>query len=239
MTIQEDENVDSQTLANALGIFASFAFLLQYIPQMYLNFKRKSVRGFSTTGIIIKLVGASFLLMNSYMTGELLAVVLYGLFNVFQHSVFMIQFSMYSSDSVAADHTPVVIAGQRFFLLWLAFPVVPFLIARFAPQTIAATNMIKPITQVLSHIPQLELCYRLKTTQGVSLMSQHLNFVGGLAGLAMCFITKPQYLTTYFIYLFSVLQAVSLYGMALWYDILGHSNSLSSTSRTLSPKIVP
>lgn len=237
---EEIEDDGSQTMANALGFVAMVAFLLQYIPQMYLNYKRKSVRGFSTTGIIIKLVGASFLLMNSYMTGELLAVVLYGLTNVFQHSVFMIQFSMYSSDSVAADHSHLVIGGQRAFLVWLLFPVAPFFLARIAPQTIAATNLIKPITQVLSHLPQLQLCYRLKSTQGVSMLSQHLNFLGGICGVSMCFITKPQFVTTYFIYFFSILQAVSLYVMAIWYDFFSKSTNTNSViSRPMSPKNVP
>jgi len=237
---EEIDEEGSQRMANALGIFASFAFLLQYVPQMYLNYKRKSVRGFSTTGIIIKLVGASFLLMNSYMTGELLAVVLYGLTNVFQHSVFMIQFSMYSSDSVSADHNHSVIAGQRAYLVWLLFPVAPFILASIAPETIAATNLIKPITQVLSHLPQLQLCYRLKSTQGVSLLSQHLNFLGGFTGVAMCLISKPQFVTTYFIYLFSVLQAISIYGMALWYDVFSKGNNPNSVlNRPMSPKNVP
>ena len=203
---------------------------------MWLNFKRKSVRGFSTTGIVIKLVGASFLFMNAYMTGELISVVLYGLFNVLQHSIFMIQFSMYPSNNSSPNngqgvnlvenalkddnkHTFKLEAVERKkYLIWLAFPLLPFMIATIAPKTIAATNMIKPITQVFSHLPQLQLCYQLKTTQGISMLSQHLNFIGGIAGLTMCFIIEPLFFTTYLLYLFSILQAVSLYAMALYYD---------------------
>lgn len=47
--------------------------------------------GFSASGIIIKLLGAAFLAVNSYFTGEPAAVVAYGLCNVGQHLIFMVQ----------------------------------------------------------------------------------------------------------------------------------------------------
>ena len=50
----------------------SLIMWLRYVPQMWLNFRRKSVKGFSTYGIIIKLIGASFLLVNSYLNGGML-----------------------------------------------------------------------------------------------------------------------------------------------------------------------
>ena len=83
-------------LAETLGMIATICFTLQYMPQAYMNYRRKSCRGFSSTGIIIKLVGAAFLMINSYLLGELANVVLYGLFNVVQHSFFMIQLSFFS-----------------------------------------------------------------------------------------------------------------------------------------------
>jgi len=82
----------SDEFAHVLGILSSICFALQYLPQAYLNFKRKSVKGFSTVGIIIKLIGASFLLLNSFLNGEVASVVFYVLINVVQHSVFILQF---------------------------------------------------------------------------------------------------------------------------------------------------
>ena len=52
------------------GLVDEFSLIQsRYIPQTCLNFRRKSVVGFSTTGIIVKHVGASFLFMNSLLTG--------------------------------------------------------------------------------------------------------------------------------------------------------------------------
>ena len=69
-------------------------------------------------------------------------------------------------------------------------------------------------TQIISHLPQLAECYQLRTTVGVSLISQHINFVGGLAGVYMCFLLKTNASTT-LLYLNSIFQAVSIYLLAL------------------------
>lgn len=197
-----------------LGMVATFCFTIQYIPQAYQNFKRKSCKGFSSTGIIIKLIGAAFLMINAYLTGETSSVVAYGLFNVIQHSIFMIQFAFYMNNTV--------------YYLWLLFPVIPLFLGTVAPFTMYLTNMIKPGAQVMSHIPQLHLCYKLKTTSGVSLKTQHLNMIGGVCGLIMCFIIPPKSTMTYFLYTNSMLQAISLYILAFMYDYKKTATSTTS-----------
>eukprot|EP00475_Leptophrys_vorax_P041244 TRINITY_DN777_c0_g1_i2.p1 TRINITY_DN777_c0_g1~~TRINITY_DN777_c0_g1_i2.p1 ORF type:complete len:105 (-),score=26.27 TRINITY_DN777_c0_g1_i2:63-377(-) len=61
--------VAERQTAMLLGHFATICFTLQYIPQAIKNYRRQSVKGFSTTGIIIKLVGAAFLAVNAYILG--------------------------------------------------------------------------------------------------------------------------------------------------------------------------
>jgi len=194
-----------EDFATAMGFLASLCFTVQYLPQAWLNFTRKSVVGFSSVGIVIKHVGASFLLVNALMTHEALPVVVYGLVNVIQHSIFIIQFDLYGQQGVAV-------------LIWLLFPLVPVFMGTTMSHTISITNSIKPITQVLSHFPQLLECYRHSSTAGISLLTQHLNITGGLAGIYMCWILPPVAATTYLIYLNSVLQALSLYAMFAYYD---------------------
>jgi len=191
-------------IAKYFGIFSSICFALQYLPQTYLNFQRKSVKGFSTLGIIIKLFGASFLLVNSYLNGETFPVIFYGLINVIQHSIFILQFFFYTSESN--------------YLQWLLFPAIPYLIGKFFPESLPFTNTIKPITQILSHLPQLKVCYDIKTTSGVSMLSQHFNIIGGILGVYMCFVIPPVSAMTYLIYFNSIFQAVSLYALAIYYD---------------------
>jgi len=179
-----------EDLAKLAGFIATVCFTLQYLPQAFFNFRRKSVRGFSSTGILIKQVGASFLLVNSLFTGENIAVVMYGLCNVIQHSIFMVQFAIYPSEDEEqqkphedppehpgdlrdGSHPPPKLKEN--YLWFVLFPVVPTILALVFPHILYITNSIKPITQVASHIPQLQVCFQLKTTAGVSLSSQHLN----------------------------------------------------------------
>ncbi len=190
--VAESSLFNPQMVGNLCGMFATGCFTIQYIPQALKNYRRKSCEGFSSTGIIIKLVGAAFLMINAYLTGETVSVVAYGLFNVLQHSVFMVQFS---SLSLSLSFLIFVYASHRFaiymkdykYLLWLLFPFLPLVIGVQLPQSVLFTNMIKPGAQIFSHIPQLYLCYQLKTTQGVSLNTQHLNMVGGTAGIILKF----------------------------------------------------
>eukprot|EP01084_Bolivina_argentea_P249077 416816_1 len=196
--------LNAHHIGQFLGMTATFCFTLQYAPQAIQNFQRKSTKGFSSTGIIIKLVGAAFLMINAYLTGETTSVVLYGVFNVIQHSIFMYQFAIYKKDYK--------------FLVWLLFPFIPYLLGLLSPSTIPLTNSIKPGAQIFSHIPQLYVCYQLKTASGVSLKTQHLNMIGGLAGMIMCIIIEPKSTMTYFLYINSMFQAISLYIVAIIYD---------------------
>lgn len=197
---------EMERLPHLLGMVATTCFTLQYAPQAWKNYERKSVEGFSTTGILIKLVGAAFLMVNSYFKGETVWVVLYGVFNVIQHSLFMIQFAEYTE--------------RRSFLVWLGTPIVPLFLSSQFPETIPATSLVKPLAQVFSHIPQLVVCYKQKTTGGVSLMTHHLNCVGGFSGLLMCILHPPAQNSTYFLYVNSIMQAVTIYAFAIYYGEL-------------------
>jgi uncharacterized protein with PQ loop repeat len=210
--VAETSDDNMRYIAHITGMVAALCFFVQYVPQMWLNYQRKHVKGFSKLGIVIKHVGASFLWVNSMILGETFSVISYGLFNVLQHSTFMLQFTLYGE-------TPET-KGNSNYLLWLMFPLVPAMLGMRYPNTITLTNSFKPIAQVLSHLPQLAECIKLKTTIGCSLMSQHINFVGGLLGLFMCYWIPPVAKTTYLIYLFSTLQAVSIYLLAFKYGEL-------------------
>jgi uncharacterized protein with PQ loop repeat len=187
-----------------IGYFATICFSLQYLPQTYLNWKRKSVEGFNSTGILIKLFGASFFTVNSYLIGEETSVVLYGAINVTQHIVFMLQFASYTK--------------KKRFYGFAFFPIVPYLMGYLFPATIPFTTSIKPMTQIFSHMPQLYETYTRKSSEGVSLLTQHLNLMGGLAGVLMYHIIPPKSFFTYMVYVTSLLQALSLYALAVYFD---------------------
>lgn len=94
---------------------------------------------------------------------------MYGFFGVLQHSVFIMQFIMF--------------AKQKKYWYWLSFPVVPLILGIMFPQSLYYTSLMKPISQILSHLPQLYVTYVERSSEGVSLFTQHLNILGGLSGL--------------------------------------------------------
>eukprot|EP00761_Pharyngomonas_kirbyi_P006796 gb/GECH01006805.1/.p1 GENE.gb/GECH01006805.1/~~gb/GECH01006805.1/.p1 ORF type:complete len:282 (+),score=33.11 gb/GECH01006805.1/:1-846(+) len=214
-------------IAYTLGYVATACFTLQYIPQLILNHRRKTVKGFSGASVIIKLLGACFLAVNSMFTGEPMPVIVYGIFNVIQYLGLVFQFAMLS--------------GDKIWMLWSFFPLVPYAMDSVVPISIAITNLIKPVSQVVSHIPQLQECVRIKSTQGVSLVSQYLNLMGGIAGLLMLLLVPPQSILTYLLYINSMLQAVTLFYLAVQYD--GYTRLISEFDgmlfRMLPSRYVP
>jgi uncharacterized protein with PQ loop repeat len=232
-------------IADVLGYIASLCFTLHYIPQTYHNWKRKNMFGFSALGVIIKLVGAAFLAVNSYFLLQPTSVVLYGFFNVAQHSFFIIQFALYPSKMEKLDDETTVNAepgdvapipntesnavasnsnaledrfrGNSSYLFWLLFPLVPLFFAFSFPASLDLTSYIKPLSQVLSQIPQLVECVKYRTTSAISFLSVHLGLIGGLCGLYMCYVFALPF-SLWLIYVDAiVLQALSFYALAFWY----------------------
>lgn len=187
-----------------LGNFSSFCFFIVYIPQFILNFRRKSCSGFSLHSTIIKLIGSAFLCFNSLYNGAGLPVFLYGALNTAEHLLFLFQFSYYSSSKKAIFVSPVIL--------------IPFLLAKYYPESLPVTDYIKPITQIISHIPQLQQCIKLGTTLGCSLVGQHINMVGAFFGLMMCQLNNEKSTKMWLLYLNSIFQAVSLYILAILYN---------------------
>ncbi|KAG2392617.1 hypothetical protein C9374_011342 [Naegleria lovaniensis] len=209
------------SLASISGYLATFCFTVQYLPQAYLNHKRKSVKGFSTTGILLKLVGASYLGVNSFLMGEALSVGLYGTLNILQHSVFMIQFTMFT--------------GRKIFLLCLFIPLLPIITGYMYPNSIPYTNLIKPVSQIVSHIPQIIVTWEDRSTEGVSLISQHLNLLGGICGVFMYSVFTPKSFFTRLVYWNSLLQALSIYFLAVYFDGWGRLRNSFVTLFEKSP----
>jgi hypothetical protein len=83
---------------------------------------------------------------------------------------------------------------------------------------IVLTNAIKPASQFFSHVVQLHETWNKRSTEGVSLLSQHLNMLGGLLGIVMYSYIPPKSFFTYMVYYNSIFQALSLYALAVYFD---------------------
>lgn len=111
----------------------------------------------------------------------------------------------------------------------MLFPVVPFLLAYLFPESMQFTNIIKPAAQIVSLIPQIVESARSRTTRGISMLSQHLNAVGGIFGIVMCIITPPVSMTTYIIYLNSLIQSLAIYFLAFFFGELSPASAIEES----------
>eukprot|EP00741_Cyanophora_paradoxa_P003827 tig00000718_g3721.t1 len=201
-------------LALAAGMASTVLFGVQYLPQIYLNWKRKSVKsrvlphwqGFSVSGVLIKYVGSSTLLVHALYASEALPVQLFGLVSFAQLLALIVQIANYNSE----------VDATRLYS-WLAFPLLPTALVLVFPSSVGFTALVKPGTMVASHIPQLYLCHKQRSVQGLSMMSQHANMAAGILGAYMCAFIPPKTMATYLLYLFAVLQAGTTYWAAFVY----------------------
>jgi hypothetical protein len=182
---------------------ATALFTSVYFPQIVLNRRRQSTRGFSTASMVVKLIGGAFLWTNAAMQGETAAVVAYGAFGFACYSVLLVQIALYSRRPAVAAWSPGLLALAVTLALW-------------APGTVALTNAIKPATQIMSHGFQLLEFHRVRTAAGMSLTSQHLNLIGGALGVVMCILRPPKSTMTLFLYTNSLVQAVTVYMAVVW-----------------------
>ncbi|KAJ4459482.1 putative transmembrane protein [Paratrimastix pyriformis] len=185
-------------VSGVASVISVAAFFFQYFPQLILNHRRRSVEGISLPGVLLKLLGATFLFVDAYLLDEPDALILYGLINTCQMMFFVHQFALYQR--------------QYRIYWWLLSPLIPYVCGTLLPASIPFTYGIKPATQIASHLPQLLLCFRTHSTQGISRLSQHLNLIGGIAGLVSLWLT-PRLVSriSYLTYFNSVMQAVTLY----------------------------
>eukprot|EP00163_Fabomonas_tropica_P029908 TRINITY_DN6588_c0_g1_i2.p1 TRINITY_DN6588_c0_g1~~TRINITY_DN6588_c0_g1_i2.p1 ORF type:complete len:181 (+),score=28.28 TRINITY_DN6588_c0_g1_i2:101-643(+) len=154
--------------------------------------------------MLIKLVGGGFLFVNAFLLGEPAPVWMYGFLGFFQYSVLLFQMGLYSNRPLLK-------------VVCLPFLIGPLLLGTFIPSSMALSNTIKPFTQIASHVTQLAVCIQNKSTKGVSLNSQHFNFIGAILGVFMCCVIPPKANTTWFLYVNSLFQASSFYAVALFY----------------------
>ena len=190
--------------ANFCGTAAAVSFFLVQIPQIYLNFMRKSTVGFSWEAIIIRTFGISFHVVNGIVAAMNFPLLLTGFLLLTEMFVILAQFALYRED-------------RRFYIAFL-IPIVPVMMSLIWPVTMEYTNYINPITQIACYIPFLYECVRVGTTHGISLTGQHLNFLGAIFGLLMCAITCRCDKIGWLFYFISLGQASAVYILAIMYE---------------------
>ena len=190
-------------LACWFGNCAAFIYFLCNFPQLYLNFKKRSTKGFSNTFVVMKVFALSFLVANSAVEDLPFPIQLSGFLLLFTSVISAIQISVYNH--------------YFKFLLWLTLPFIITFISYTWPSTINYTKWINPIFSLVSYIPLLYTCISARTTYGISVFAQHLNFIGSLFGLLMCQISSFCGFVNWVFYSIGIVQASLVYSVAFYF----------------------
>ena len=126
-------------LACWFGNLSAFIYFLCNFPQLYLNFKRRSTKGFSNTFVIMKIFGLSFLVANSAVEELPFPIQLAGILLLFTSVISTIQIAVYNR--------------YYSFLLWLSLPFIVLIISYSCPNTIEYSKWINPAISLISYIP--------------------------------------------------------------------------------------
>ena len=204
--------------AHLFGNLSTFCFFLVYVPQFFMYCKRRSVDGFSVSSVVLKLFGSSFLFVNSVFKHASHPIILYGFSNTIEHMLFLVQYFLF-----AHDWRPLV---------FISLPIVPYMICKLMPELLFFTDYVKPVTQMFSSIPQIYDCFKVGTTKYVSMLSQHLHFIGSIFGFLMLIIEQDLSFHSWFLYANSFIQAFSIYIAAAWFGELRFSETIVNTDET-------
>ncbi len=185
-------------IAEICGYISTILFTTLYIPQILHNFKRKSTKGFSSLSMMIKIIGGSFHFINAYILNEPNPVILYGFLGLISYSSLLIQIAHYEKK-------------KKLYLFIIIALIIPIILSNLSRNTLIFTNSVKPVSQIASHLAFLYEIYLYKSTKGISILSQHLNLIGGFFGMYMLSIIPAKSKWTYFTYFNSLFQAFTTY----------------------------
>eukprot|EP01060_Flectonema_neradi_P024723 TRINITY_DN33606_c0_g1_i1.p1 TRINITY_DN33606_c0_g1~~TRINITY_DN33606_c0_g1_i1.p1 ORF type:complete len:218 (+),score=10.15 TRINITY_DN33606_c0_g1_i1:268-921(+) len=192
-----------ENLSDGLGYISTISFFFQYLPQMIKNYNRKTTEGFSTSAMVVKLLGASFLCFNNALDGERGFVLLYGIISMCQYLIMIGQAAMYSGPM------------SGWFLLLIPLPV---LLVSFAmPDSRPITTGLKPASQIIGHLLLLKECIRIRSVRGISLISHGQNLLGGCCGIIAILLVPAKSAWTLLLYVNSTAQATSIFALNWWY----------------------
>lgn len=187
-----------------MGDLAALLFFAVQIPQIIQNHKRKSMEGFSPVFVFVRLLGLSFHVVNGIIEKITFPLIFASSLLLIEFLIFIYQFAVYENN-------------KKYFLGFLI--ILPAIVISPAfPITLVVTDLINPVSQIACYYPLVMECIRTKSTRGVSLIGQHLNFSAAVFGLLMCTASVSCDGLGWVYYLISLGQSVTVYSLAIYYD---------------------
>lgn len=151
--------------------------------------------------VVVKLAGYSFQVSNGFFTDIPWPIMFASILLMLENMVYLIQFSIFNH--------------KFFYMVFSLMPVPAFFTTKFYPDTIKITKWFNAATQVGCYIPYVLLCIKTKTTRGVSMFGQHLNFVGSIFGMLMCMITCDCDAIAWLFYIIGLFQSMAVFMVAI------------------------
>lgn len=192
------------SLSAVAGNLAAVCFFLVNIPQILMNYKRQSTEGFSSMSVIIRCFGISFHVFNGYMHNIAFPLLFAGVLLFLENLIFIIQIGIYNQ--------------AYLYLLCLMIPIPIYCIATMRPESWVYTRWVNPCTQILCYVPYVLTLVKAGTTKGISMLGQHLNFIGGICGLLMCSVGTRCDPLGWCFYLISLMQATVVFCVAIKFE---------------------
>lgn len=191
-------------LGYILGSFAAISFMFVQLPQLILNFRRKSTTGFSPFYVVIRMLGLSFHVVNGMITNMTLPLLISGTLLLVELFIFVFQFTRYNKKP----------------LYYISYMVVliPIILSSLWPKSIEVTSYFNPVVQIVCCVPYILECIRAQTTLGISMFGQHLNFLGGILGLYMCSITTACNDIGWLFYVVPAGQSLTIFTLSIYYN---------------------
>lgn len=184
------------------GNLSAILFFLVELPQIILNFKRKSTEGFSSLAVIFRLFGLSFQFSFGIKGGLPVPTFIAACFLIIENIIFIFQFAYYQK--------------KKLYLLSILLVFIGITINSIFPSSINVTKWFYSAIQVIGYIPYIMTILSVGSTLGISLLGQHLNFIGFILGVLMCVLsTTPSDTITWLFYLLSGFQASSVFIIAM------------------------
>jgi uncharacterized protein with PQ loop repeat len=187
-----------------MGNFSALVYFIAQVPQIILNFRRKTTKGLSPNFVVIRLFGLSFFTVNAIIQSSAASLIALGALLTFAYIILLVQYCYY-------EYNPC-------YYGFLTFIIIPIFVSLVFPSTIPVTNYINSISQVACYIPFISECIHLETTKGISLFGQHIKFLGSVMGLFMCATTCGCDTPGWLMHIISMGQACITYIVAIHYN---------------------
>ncbi|KKP24525.1 MAG: hypothetical protein SZ59_C0002G0371 [candidate division TM6 bacterium GW2011_GWF2_28_16] len=162
--------INSPILTTIITWVVNIFFSIAVVPQVYLNYKNKSVRGLSDLYIVGYFNGYAFNVLYIYALGFPVAYKIRAIIAFFVISILIYQRFLYNN-SVLNNKTKKLYLGNFCFLLFIAFLIYlnPIKFGNFAGWALV-------IIWSIYQLPQLLKVYKSKSVEGFSFFL--ISFVG-------------------------------------------------------------